>query len=400
MKTNKGSPLPIDIHKDIYSFYNTNGILTLYYNPVMAKVFYPNKTYDLIKEEHSSGGAQELLCFLEDEKLSRSEDLTKVIIPFYELGHLFENSKECKDLKEDGPLGIWIEYGSNTIIEDRVEASGFNIELESTSYSSYNDSYEQGRNHLLRGDCYQYNLTFAQELKIENFDLERFLSCWQNPVLRGEYANLTCIGEKIFFSNSPECLFELEFNDELIELHSKPIKGTMPILNEDSDQAWENLVHSQKDESELFMITDLLRNDLNRIEKAEVCVVSLKERLEVPGLIHSYSHLKVNLTDNTSLLKLLKAIFPGGSITGAPKKRVMEIIDEIEVFERGFYCGSTILKNRDSFRASINIRSGELDKATAEVLYWSGGGVTIQSESTSEYQEIMDKTQSFVRFLS
>jgi len=400
MKTNKGSPLPIDIHKDIYSFFNTDGILTLYYNPVRAKVFYPEKTYDLIEDRQSSGGAQEFLSLLEEEKLCHSEDLTKVIIPFYELGHLFENSKESKEFNEERPLGIWIEYRSNAVIEDKVDASGFNIELESASYDTYKESYERGRDHLLRGDCYQYNLTFAQELKIENFSLELFLSRWQNRELRGEYANLTSINEKIFFSNSPECLFELKLENESIELHSKPIKGTMPILNEDKDQAWESLVHSRKDESELYMITDLLRNDLNRIEKPEVQVVSLKERLEVPGLIHSYSHLKVNLTAKTNLLTLLKAIFPGGSITGAPKKRVMEIIDEIEISERGFYCGSSILKNKESFRASINIRSGELDKTTAEVLYWSGGGVTIQSECASEYQEFLDKTHSFVRFLS
>ena len=206
--------------------------------------------------------------------------------------------------------------------------------------------------------------------------------------------------DQIYFSNSPECLFELESKIGSAELSTKPIKGTVPIIDGDSDHAWETLSESQKNQSELYMITDLLRNDLNRIEKPVVEVVGLKERLEVPGLMHSYSHLKVALSDKVNLLQVLRGIFPGGSITGAPKKRVMEIIEKLEIGQRNFYCGSSILKVADTFKASVNIRSGVVNRKMDQTLYWSGGGVTVQSSCEEEYQEILDKTHSFVRFLS
>ncbi len=391
------SSLPIDISKDIYSLYNVEGKLTLFYRPTKALFFYPNKTIDLLSGVESSSGVKEFLGLMSDEALECSEESSKVILSFYELGHYFENSLEVTG---DTPLGAWLEYSQSMILEDKTNVEALTVDINPITFTEYDKAFQKGREYLLRGDCYQYNLTFAQHLTFKDFSLEKFIGRWLNPLLRSEYANLTSIGEKLYYSNSPECLFELKFKEEHIELHTKPIKGTVPTGLLGAQKAWDELRGSLKNESELYMITDLLRNDLNRIEKPCVEVLATKERLDVPGLVHSYSHLKVDLSSEVNLLQVMKAIFPGGSITGAPKKRVMEIIEDLEISKRGFYCGSSLLKTRDCFKASINIRSGVLDKQTAEVLYWSGGGVTIKSKNEEEYSEILDKTHSFVRFLS
>lgn len=389
--------LPIDFLKDIYSLYNVEGKLTLFYQPKRALFFYPEHTIDMLTGEvNRSGGVEEFLSLMKEEKLQYDETLKKVILSFYELGHYFEESEL---VSSDAPLGAWIEYDSSLVLDDQFDTPSFRASFSPLAYKVYEEAFNRGHEHLLRGDCYQYNLTFAQEIDWKG-GLRDFIYRWCNPLLRSEYANLTSIGDKLYYSNSPECLFDLVMEDDSIELHTRPIKGTVSTQEKSADQAWEELRTSTKNESELYMITDLLRNDLNRIEKPIVQVVAAKERLDVPGLVHSYSHLKVRLSKKVNLLKLMNAIFPGGSITGAPKKRVMEIICDLEKKPRGFYCGSSILKTDESFKASINIRSGVFDKKTAKVLYWSGGGVTLQSKCRDEYQEFLDKTHSFVRFLS
>ncbi len=389
--------LPIDLSKDIYSLYNVGGELTLFYQPVKALFFYPNRTIDLLASQQSGSGVTEFLSLMKAEGLEYEQGNPKVILTFYELGHFFENTKSVSD---QTPLGVWLEYSASMVIEDRGEVTPLAVQVNPIDYSVYEKAFLKGREHLLRGDCYQYNLTFPQELVFDDIQLEEFVEKWFHKEQRSEYANLTSIGDKLYYSNSPECLFELDMVKDCVELHTRPIKGTVATEGRSADEAWEQLKASEKNQSELYMITDLLRNDLNRIENPCVEVVAAKERLDVPGLVHSYSHLKVQLSNEVNLLQLMQAVFPGGSITGAPKKRVMEIIADLEISNRGFYCGSSILKTDVSFRASINIRSGEMDKAMAQVLYWSGGGVTIKSDCREEYQEIVDKTLSFVRFLS
>ena len=121
-----------------------------------------------------------------------------------------------------------------------------------------------------------------------------------------------------------------------------PIKGSVKIKG-DVKKAWKKLKESMKDKGELNMITDLLRNDLSRIEKPISKVRKKYVPLLVPGIIHQYSIIDVDLSYKITLLKIIKSLFPGGSITGAPKRRVYQILGSLEKNRRGFYCGSTIL---------------------------------------------------------
>src|SRR5690606_22484901 len=140
-----------------------------------------------------------------------------------------------------------------------------------------------------------------------------------------------------FVSNSPETLFEARpTRGGKWRVSSKPIKGTA------KKDEWEKLKNSKKDQAELLMITDLVKNDLNKLSHGHAQVDALKAKLDVPGLVHQYSEVSALVESVTSVGEIVKCLFPGGSITGAPKKRVCQIIDEIEQEPRNFYCGSTL----------------------------------------------------------
>ena len=147
------------------------------------------------------------------------------------------------------------------------------------------------------------------------------------------------------------------------------------------------------------MITDLMKNDLYRISKNPVEVIKKKVPLLVPGLIHQYSRLRSPLSASISLLELMSIIFPGGSVVGAPKKRTMEILHEIENSPRGFYCGSTLILHGSLRRASLNIRTAEINLISRLFTYGAGGGITLLSDVHDEYQETLNKRDSFIQLL-
>jgi anthranilate/para-aminobenzoate synthase component I len=116
----------------------------------------------------------------------------------------------------------------------------------------------------------------------------------------------------------------------------------------------------------------------------------------VPGLIHQYSLITSKLNRKISLHETISSLFPGGSITGAPKKKVMEIISETERFQRSFYCGTTVLCYQDKKVASINIRSATINLEERIWQYGAGGGITLLSKAHIEFQEMESKVQSFL----
>jgi anthranilate/para-aminobenzoate synthase component I len=180
-----------------------------------------------------------------------------------------------------------------------------------------------------------------------------------------------------------------------------PIKGTI-VCEADLDmhEKWQELIADKKCESELFMIADLMRNDLSRIELPISEVVAKKKMLRVPKLLHQYTEIKVHLSDQVTIEKIIKNIFPGGSVTGAPKKRVMEILGEIEDHQRGFYCGSTIILMKEMKAASINIRTAIIDFNKQQLNYKAGGGITLRSDSRLEFEELSYKQKSFIDLLT
>ena len=365
------------------------------HSPKVAKLYYINHSVDLVTSSRSNETVLNLLNNLNSIKVSQDFNKPKVIIFFYELGLHFE---QIELMDRNAPLAIELEFEASEAI-DHLELISSKVKIderEIESYESYCDKFEKVQAHLRRGDCYQVNLT-TEEKRDFKASVEAVLHAWLRDNTKvAPYAhalNLPAI-EKLYLSNSPECLFQRKKNIDDISIYTMPIKGTMPIKN-DRDEAWKKLLASRKDRAELFMITDLLRNDLSRIDKPLAKVLIDRGRLDVPKIVHQYSLIETKVSPKTSLLKVVKALFPGGSITGAPKKKVMQIIKDLEKRHRGFYCGSTLICDQAQLGCSINIRSAVFDFKKMQIEYGTGGGVTIKSQKYDEYNEILQKSDSF-----
>lgn len=364
-----------------------------------GKIYYKNFYWDLISNKRSSYAINDWIDSL-DDRLTTYYNYPRIIHLFYELGYLIE-SINIEQLNDDSILAIDLSFEE---VSDYKINGNQQIYLNNThepNFNEYEKRFNLGYEHLLKGNCYQFNLT--EEFTF-NFDskvyAEDFINqLWKEKLNRGAFGSATFIANLnlLFLSNSPECLFKIEGD----ELFTMPIKGTIICENDDEiTLKWNELINDKKCESELFMIADLMRNDLSRIELPKAEVVEKKKMLRVPKLLHQYTEIKIQLSEKVSLGRIIKKIFPGGSVTGAPKKRVMKILGEIENHQRGFYCGSTILLMKELKAASINIRSAEINFNQHKLTYKAGGGITLKSQPKSEFLELSYKKKSFIDLLT
>ncbi len=184
-------------------------------------------------------------------------------------------------------------------------------------------------------------------------------------------------------------------------MQTKPIKGTLPRKadpQQDAQQA-QLLANSAKDRAENVMIVDLLRNDLGKVAKpGSVQVPSLFAIESFPAVHHLVSTVTATLAEGKTAVDQLAAAFPGGSITGAPKVRAMEIIEELEPHRRSIYCGSIgYLSACGNMDTSITIRT--LVCHAQQIHCWAGGGIVADSKVALEYQETYDKVNKILPLL-
>ena len=359
-----------------------------------AIAFYKNHRLNLLDGTKQAGGSPELWFLLSKTSLAQENKTSKFIHLSYEFGLPEELQKE---LSADTLMGIYLEYTESETWWP--EDGPFSFQKENLSIPKktvYKEKFLKVQKHLERGDSYQVNLTMPFSLGLSNFtNSEKLISqVWRKEENRGAYAHASSIPflNLLFLSNSPECLFEIK-NDVI---RTMPIKGT---IRSDKEQAWELLKKNPKDQAELYMISDLLRNDLNLIQGGEAKVLRKKQKLKVHGLIHQFSLIEKRLAKGLSLKDILVKMYPGGSITGAPKKRTMEILWEVENRQRGFYTGSTIVFDGNLRAGSINIRSASINTADKKLSYSAGGGITLLSDCDSEYDEMLAKWESFKNLL-
>ena len=203
--------------------------------------------------------------------------------------------------------------------------------------------------------------------------------------------------DQALLSLSPE-RFLKTCNDEVI---TQPIKGTRARgASAESDQAMaQELRLSGKDQAENLMIVDLLRNDLGKVcETGSITAYPLFELQSFSNVHHLVSTVTGTLKDDCNSLDLIKNCFPGGSVTGAPKIRAMQIIEELETFPRQAYCGSVFYMGFDgNTDSSITIRSLLCDKG--DIFCWTGGGIVADSDCDLEYRECFDKVQHLLNTL-
>ncbi|MCX8053205.1 MAG: aminodeoxychorismate synthase component I, partial [Armatimonadetes bacterium] len=261
----------------------------------------------------------------------------------------------------------------------------------------YLRAIERIKDYIAAGDCYQVNLS-------QRFEADLGTSPWElyKTLRRINPAPHSCfieIGELVLVSASPESF--LSYNPVTRTVTTRPIKGTRPrgsTPEEDARLEFE-LAASEKDRAENLMIVDMERNDLGRVARyGSVRVPKLWEIEVHPNVFQMVSTVEAELAEDRDQVDLLRASFPGGSITGAPKVRAMEIIEELEPHRRGIYTGSAgFIDFSGRMELNIVIRSFVVHKE--RVYFHAGGGIVADSDPEMEYQETLDKVSGLMAAL-
>jgi para-aminobenzoate synthetase component 1 len=273
-----------------------------------------------------------------------------------------------------------------------------NIGLRSTfTRRGYLDAVARVREYIVAGDIFQANLSqrFQSRWAEHPFQLYRKLR-QQNPAPFAAYLEFD---ELAVLSASPERFLRLDEDRRRIE--TRPIKGTRPRgLGPMHDAALGRaLAESEKDRAENVMIVDLLRNDLSRVcRPGTVRVPELFALEHHPTVHHLVSTVVGEIEPGSGAVELIRAAFPGGSITGAPKVRAMEIIAELEPTQRGVYCGSIgYVSATGAMDTSIVIRT--YLALGGQVYFGAGGGIVADSDPELEYGETLDKARGLIETL-
>lgn len=259
------------------------------------------------------------------------------------------------------------------------------------SFEDYAPRFERLHRHLREGDCYQGNLTFPIHARWGGDPLILFNRLAKRQPVR--YATYCDLDGPIILSRSPELFFEVD-GDGWIETH--PMKGTMPrgATPEEDERNRQFLLNDPKNRAENRMIVDLLRNDISLISEVGSLDVPELFRIETYPTVHQMvSRVRARLKKNLPLHSLFAALFPCGSITGAPKISAMEILRKLETGPRDIYCGSLgWIEPGGRMRFNVAIRTiSLLDKNRA--IFNVGGGVVFDSTAQAEYEECLLKAR-------
>ncbi|ESP90333.1 MULTISPECIES: aminodeoxychorismate synthase component I [Pseudoalteromonas] len=286
-----------------------------------------------------------------------------------------------------------------TLIADNAEQHHFELCSDwqsNMTKQEYQNKFQRIQDYLLSGDCYQINLAQRFSAQFRGSPWAAYKKLRQhNQAPFSAYFNLG--NDAAIVSVSPERFISVRQR----KVETKPIKGTLPRLPDqqaDIEQALK-LKNSSKDRAENVMIVDLLRNDLGKVAKpGSVSVPKLFDIESFPAVHHLVSTVTCELAEGKKAVDQLHAAFPGGSITGAPKIRAMEIIEELEPHRRSAYCGSIgYLSACGDMDTSITIRTLVCEKQTIHC--WAGGGIVADSELEAEYQETYHKVNKILPIL-
>ena len=324
-----------------------------------------------------------------------SEEIAAVGFLSYDSKNIFFPNVNFKNIDSDVPL-IWFgkprvikKIHKSDLINLKTKKSALNKIIDVPDIKYYNQIIAKIKNYLKSGEVYQINYTqpISLELIGKEFDLYLSLLKTANP----SYSAYLNLNSKTYLSMSPENFFTKINN----KISSYPIKGTRMRSNIDSEDVdlKIELMNSEKDKAEHLMIVDLIRNDLGKIcQYGSIKVNDLFHVKSFNTVHHMVSDVNGTLNDNINEINIFEALFPGGSITGAPKQRAIEIIDQIENYSRGIYTGAMgIISNNGDMIFNIAIRTLTLENQKAE--YPVGGGVVWDSTAKGEREEAIQKSK-------
>nr|WP_095199389.1 aminodeoxychorismate synthase component I [Mesorhizobium carmichaelinearum] len=259
------------------------------------------------------------------------------------------------------------------------------------SFEDYEKRFSRLHQHIRQGDCYQGNLTFPVNAQWSGDPLVAFDALTERQPVK--YGALVALGDPIVLSRSPELFFEIDAAG-MIETH--PMKGTAPrgATKADDERQKNFLRNDEKNQAENRMIVDLLRNDISLISEVGTLEVPELFRIESYPTVHQMvSDVRAKLLPGLTIRQVFAALFPCGSITGAPKIRAMEILHDLEGTPRDVYCGAIgWIAPGGTMRFSVAIRTISLF-ASGEAVYNVGGGIVFDSTPEEEYQECLLKAR-------
>ena len=298
-------------------------------------------------------------------------------------------TKEPKIIFEEIQNSKWVmDHGSWAInIEPRI------------SQQEYIDAIKKLLQHIQRGDCYEIN--FCQEFFAENVSVDPVqLYIQLTAISPNPFACYYKLNDKYLLCASPERYLQKKGNRIL----SQPIKGTFKrnLENAALDEALkQELQLSEKDRSENVMVVDLVRNDLSRVcKEGTVQVEELFGIYTFPQVHQMISTITGELKEDVDISDIITASFPMGSMTGAPKRRVMELIDQYEKTKRGIYSGAVgYISPEKDFDFNVVIRSILYNETNRYLSYLVGGGITFYSDPEKEYAECLLKAEAIKKVL-
>lgn len=286
----------------------------------------------------------------------------------------------------------WLEAQQPAPARTFTLTSGWRSNMTSAEYA---EKFARVQSYLQSGDCYQVNLAQRFQATYQGDEWQAFIRL--NASNRAPFSAFVRLEQGAVLSLSPERFIHLA--EGMIQ--TRPIKGTLPRLADpDADRRQaEKLAASPKDRAENLMIVDLMRNDIGRVaEPGSVRVPELFVVEPFPAVHHLVSTITARLPASRTACDLLRAAFPGGSITGAPKIRAMEIIDELEPHRRNAWCGSIgYISLCGTMDTSITIRT--LTACGGNLYCSAGGGIVADSQVEAEYQETFDKVNRILKQL-
>ncbi|MCE2929403.1 MAG: anthranilate synthase component I family protein [Candidatus Caenarcaniphilales bacterium] len=361
--------------------------------------------YHLQEHQSSESIEQELNgLFLLEDTINNSavwgQNPKKLFSDLSEIENFIEQNPEIKELTDCGFAGYIsfegkIEFGFYENLENRVhnyssiKNQSFKSEIISPSKTKYIEAIYKCKHYIKEGDIYQANI--AHKFVVKNLDLfdssfEIYKKlCSTNPSPSAAYYNSD---DYIIVSSSPETFFEIK---KYHQISSKPIKGTCSINELDL------LMSSSKEQAEHIMIVDLIRNDFGKIcQNNSIHVDNLLTIEKFTNLYHLVSTVKGYL-NKYNLSQIFAALAPGGSISGTPKKRAIEIIQELEACPRGPYTGALgYFKLNGDAKFNILIRTLVFDKKQKEISFHTGAGITAYSDPEQEYLETLLKAEKLI----
>lgn len=282
-----------------------------------------------------------------------------------------------------------------------------------TSAEQYKTLFDKTMDYIRGGDCYQINLAQQMRTQYSGDPWQAYKTLRKTaPTPFAAYIELANNGSSALASLSPERFIQVQG----LEVTTQPIKGTRKrgSSKQEDVKLMAELSGSAKDRAENLMIVDLMRNDLGKCcDIGSIKVPALFQIETHPNVHHLVSTISGSLPKAgvDSSLELLTSCLPGGSVTGAPKNRAMEIIDELEDFQRSIYCGSiAYISNNGDMDSNILIRSvlfsankqnqQEQKAQGGDVYCWGGGGIVADSDAESEYEESLQKIRNILDALA